>query len=75
MGIALSSHRLDVLERVFAATKDASLLEWTLQIVVREGVIGGSGRVYRDEVSQNYQPVDLFATDVHTLKNNRFSYF
>ncbi|KAK4049515.1 proteasome regulatory particle base subunit [Microbotryomycetes sp. JL201] len=50
VGIALSSHRLDVLERVFLATKDASLLEWVLQIVVREGVIGGSTRAYKNEV-------------------------
>ncbi|KAM0786612.1 hypothetical protein ACM66B_002066 [Microbotryomycetes sp. NB124-2] len=50
VGIALSAHRLDVVERVFAATKDASLLEWVLQIVVREGVIGGSTRAYKNEV-------------------------
>lgn len=50
LGIALSSHRLDVIERVFEATKDATLLEWVLQIVVREGVIGGSSRSYKNEV-------------------------
>ncbi|KAK4048833.1 proteasome regulatory particle base subunit [Microbotryomycetes sp. JL221] len=52
IGIALSSHRLDVLERVFSANKDASLLEWVLQLVVREGVIGGSTRAYKTEVLQ-----------------------
>ncbi|KWU45030.1 26S proteasome regulatory complex, non-ATPase subcomplex, Rpn2/Psmd1 subunit, partial [Rhodotorula sp. JG-1b] len=38
LGIALASHRLDVIERVFKNTKDASLLEWILQLVVRESV-------------------------------------
>ncbi|KAM0750672.1 26S proteasome regulatory complex, non-ATPase subcomplex, Rpn2/Psmd1 subunit [Meredithblackwellia eburnea MCA 4105] len=50
IGIALSSHRLDVIERVFGASKDASLLTWVLQIVVREGVISGSTRAYKNEV-------------------------
>ncbi|CEQ42920.1 SPOSA6832_04788 [Sporobolomyces salmonicolor] len=51
LGIALSSHRLDVVERIFTATKDASLLEWILQIVVREGVlVASSSRTYKNEV-------------------------
>lgn len=50
VGIALSSHRLDVLERVFSTTEDAALLGWVLQIVIREGVIGGSSRSYKNEV-------------------------
>jgi len=48
--VALSSHRLDVIERVFSATQDSSLLEWVLQLVVREGVISGSSRAYKNEV-------------------------
>ncbi|KAK4702398.1 26S proteasome regulatory subunit N2, partial [Phenoliferia sp. Uapishka_3] len=52
LGISLSSHRLDVIERVFNASKDATLLAWVLQIVVREGVIGGSSRSYKNEVLQ-----------------------
>lgn len=51
LGIALSSHRLDVIERIFNSNKDVALLEWALQIVVREGVIGGSSRAYKNEVS------------------------
>lgn len=39
-----------MIERVFAASKDAALLAWVLQIVVREGVIGGSSRAYKNEV-------------------------
>ncbi|SCV74944.1 BQ2448_7973 [Microbotryum intermedium] len=50
LGIALSSHRLDVIERIFAQTKNAELLEWILQIVVREGVISGSSRAYKTQV-------------------------
>ncbi|KAL8279340.1 hypothetical protein RQP46_008152 [Phenoliferia psychrophenolica] len=50
LGIALSSHRLDVIERVFTKSQDATLLAWILQIVVREGVIGGSSRAYKSEV-------------------------
>ena len=48
--MALSSHRLDVIERVFKATQDSSLLSWVLQLVVREGVIAGSSRAYKNEV-------------------------
>lgn len=51
IGIALSSHRLDVVKRVFDNTKDASLLEWVLEVVVREGVaVGGQSRAYKNEV-------------------------
>lgn len=50
LGISLSSHRLDVIERVFNRTKDASLLEWVLQVVVREGVVAGSGTAYKSQL-------------------------
>ena len=50
LGISLSSHRLDVVERVFNATQDPTLLEWVLQVVVREGVVAGSGTVYKNQV-------------------------
>lgn len=50
LGIALVSHRLDVVNRLFDSTKDVSLLEWILQIVIREGVLGGSSRAYRQDV-------------------------
>ncbi|KDE05351.1 hypothetical protein MVLG_04266 [Microbotryum lychnidis-dioicae p1A1 Lamole] len=50
LGIALSSHRLDVIERIFVQTKNPELLEWILQIVVREGVISGSSRAYKTQV-------------------------
>ncbi|GAA5864300.1 hypothetical protein JCM3774_002744 [Rhodotorula dairenensis] len=51
LGIALASHRLDVIERVFKNTQDASLLEWILQLVVRESVaIGGTSRSYKSEI-------------------------
>ncbi|POY76348.1 hypothetical protein BMF94_0545 [Rhodotorula taiwanensis] len=51
LGIALASHRLDVLERVFRNTRDASLLQWILQLVVRESVaIGGTSRSYKNEI-------------------------
>lgn len=61
LGIALSSHRLDVLERVFEATKDVALLEWVLQIVVREGVIGGSSRAYKNEVRRRFAAAGKYA--------------
>ncbi|GAA6007020.1 hypothetical protein JCM11491_001480 [Sporobolomyces phaffii] len=51
LGIAVAAHRLDVVERIFSATKDTSLLDWILQIVVREGVIvASSSRSYKNEV-------------------------
>ncbi|GAA5934841.1 proteasome regulatory particle base subunit RPN2 [Sporobolomyces koalae] len=51
LGIAVAAHRLDVVERIFNATKDASLLDWILQIVVREGVVvASSSRSYKNEV-------------------------
>ncbi|GAA5903367.1 proteasome regulatory particle base subunit RPN2 [Sporobolomyces salmoneus] len=51
LGIAIAAHRLDVIERIFSATKDTSLLEWILQIVVREGVaVASSSRSYKNEV-------------------------
>ncbi|BGP00453.1 26S proteasome regulatory subunit RPN2 [Rhodotorula toruloides] len=53
LGVALSSHRLDVVQRVFNKTKDASLLEWILDIVVRESVaVGGTSRSYKSEILQ-----------------------
>ncbi|GAA5903602.1 hypothetical protein JCM6882_002998 [Rhodosporidiobolus microsporus] len=51
LGIALSAHRLDVVERIFGKTKDAALLQWILEIVVREGVaVGGQSRSYKNEI-------------------------
>ncbi|GAA5845488.1 hypothetical protein JCM5353_000043 [Sporobolomyces roseus] len=51
LGIAVAAHRLDVVERIFSTTKDTSLLDWILQIVVREGVIvASSSRSYKNEV-------------------------
>ncbi|GAA5825993.1 hypothetical protein JCM11251_000081 [Rhodosporidiobolus azoricus] len=51
LGIALSSHRLDVVQRVFDKTKDAELLKWILEIVVREGIaVGGQSRSYKNEI-------------------------
>ncbi|BGP13392.1 proteasome regulatory particle base subunit [Rhodosporidiobolus nylandii] len=50
LGVALSSHRLDVVQRVFDKTKDVKLLEWILDIVVREGVVGGTSRSYKNEI-------------------------
>ncbi|GAA5975568.1 hypothetical protein JCM5350_002652 [Sporobolomyces pararoseus] len=51
LGIAIAAHRLDVVERIFSATKDTSLLEWILQIVVREGVaVANSSRSYKNEI-------------------------
>ncbi|GAA6007268.1 hypothetical protein JCM10207_001565 [Rhodosporidiobolus poonsookiae] len=51
LGVALSSHRLDVVERIFNQTKDAGLLEWILEIVVREGVqVGGTSRSYKHQI-------------------------
>ncbi|GAA5821812.1 hypothetical protein JCM3770_002901 [Rhodotorula araucariae] len=53
LGIALSSRRLDVVQRIFDQTKDASLLEWILHIVVREGVaVGGQSKGYKNEILQ-----------------------
>ena len=52
LGIALSSRRLDVVQRIFDQTKDASLLEWILHIVVREGIaVGGQSKSYKSEAS------------------------
>ncbi|GAA5860169.1 hypothetical protein JCM8547_009213 [Rhodosporidiobolus lusitaniae] len=51
LGIALSSHRLDIVRRIFDNTKDASLLEWILEVVVREGIaVGGQSRSYKNEI-------------------------
>ncbi|GAA6036531.1 hypothetical protein JCM8097_003550 [Rhodosporidiobolus ruineniae] len=51
LGVALSSHRLDVVERVFGKTKDAALLQWILEIVVRESIqVGGQSRSYKNEI-------------------------
>ncbi|KPV74060.1 uncharacterized protein RHOBADRAFT_49993 [Rhodotorula graminis WP1] len=53
LGIALSSRRLDVVQRIFDQTKDASLLEWILHIVVREGIaVGGQSKSYKSEILQ-----------------------
>ncbi|GJN93401.1 hypothetical protein Rhopal_006456-T1 [Rhodotorula paludigena] len=53
LGVALSSRRLDVVQRIFDKTKDASLLEWILNLVVREGVaVGGQSRSYKNEILQ-----------------------
>lgn len=41
-----------MIERVFNKTKDVELLEWVLQIVVREGVVSGSGTAYKNQVLQ-----------------------
>lgn len=52
LGIAVAAHRLDVVERIFSSTKDTSLLDWILQLVVRENVIvASSSRSYKNEVS------------------------
>ncbi|GAA5876527.1 hypothetical protein JCM16303_003569 [Sporobolomyces ruberrimus] len=51
LGIAVAAHRLDVVERIFSSTKDTSLLDWILQLVVRENVIvASSSRSYKNEV-------------------------
>lgn len=51
LGISIAAHRLDMIERIFGATKDTSLLDWILQIVVREGVaVANSSRSYKNEV-------------------------
>ncbi|BGP50648.1 proteasome regulatory particle base subunit [Rhodotorula kratochvilovae] len=53
LGVALSSRRLDVVQRIFDQTKDASLLEWILNIVVREGIaVGGQSKGYKSEILQ-----------------------
>lgn len=39
------------MQRIFDQTKDASLLEWILHIVVREGIaVGGQSKSYKSEV-------------------------
>ncbi|GAA5990775.1 hypothetical protein JCM11641_002034 [Rhodosporidiobolus odoratus] len=60
LGIALSSHRLDVVRRIFSSTSDASLLDWILDIVIREGVVGGASREYKSEIL--HLLIELFST-------------
>lgn len=60
LGISLASHRLDIIKRVFKVTKDATLLEWVLNVLVRESVVGASGRAYKNEVL--HLLIDLFSS-------------
>ncbi|GAA6058795.1 hypothetical protein JCM10212_001911 [Sporobolomyces blumeae] len=51
LGIAIAGHRLDVVERIFSSTQDSSLLQWILQLVIREGVVvASSSRSYKNEI-------------------------
>lgn len=46
MGIALESHRLDVIEQVYSQTKDTSLLSYAMEAVLDNNF----SLIYRDEV-------------------------
>lgn len=50
LGIALSSHRLDIIPPIISLARDPTLLSWLLRLVVREGVIDGQSRSYKNEV-------------------------